>query len=276
MKAVEKAIWYIESHYGQTVNLDVLAQVTEVSRYHLSRAFSYATGIPMNRYLRDRRLSQAARALASGKSDILDLALSLGYNSHEAFTRAFKSKFGQTPESVRAQGHTENLNLTEAIPMLTKHSINLAEPQIVKSKPILLAGLSRKYLDGNNAEIPNQWQEFGPMIGSIPGQIGNIAFGVVYNMDNDDNHEYLCAVEVKSFEGLLDNLTHLRLAEQTYAVFQHHQHVSEIKSTCSAIWNEWLPGSGRKPADSPFFERYTESFNQETGNGGLEIWLPII
>ena len=45
---------------------------------------------------------------------ILDLARSLGCGSHEASSRAFKQRFGQTPESVRAQGHADSLNLTEA------------------------------------------------------------------------------------------------------------------------------------------------------------------
>lgn len=218
MKAVEKAIWYIESHYGQPIALDDLAQVAGVSRYHLSRVFGYTMGVPMTRYLRDRRLSQAACALADGESDILDLALSLGYGSHEAFSRAFKQRFGHTPESIRAQGHTDNLRLSEAARMTARvqTSVDLSESKIVNGKALLLAGLSRRYSGANNAAIPGQWQEFAPHIGSIPGQIGNTAFGVVYK-----------------------------------------------------------PGSGHEAADSPFFERYSESFNAEAGDGGLEVWLPI-
>jgi len=276
LKAVEKAIWYIESHYGQQVTLDDLVQIAGLSRYHLSRVFSYTTGIPISRYLRDRRLSQAARALADGKSDILDLALSLGYGSHEAFSRAFKNHFGQTPESVRRQGHTDNLNLLEARRMAAATPGNLAEPRIAHGKTLLLAGLARKYTGTGNAAIPGQWQEFGPRIGNIPGQIGQTTFGVIYNMDDEDNHDYLCAVEVASFNGLPGDLTRLRLPEQTYAVFQHQKHISEILATCKAIWGEWLPNSDYEPADSPFFERYSESFNPATGHGGLEVWLPIL
>jgi len=76
LKSVEKAIWYIESHFCQPITLDDLVQVAGISRYHLSRLFSYTMGMPITRYLRDRRLSQAADELANGKSDILDLALS--------------------------------------------------------------------------------------------------------------------------------------------------------------------------------------------------------
>jgi AraC family transcriptional regulator len=75
---------------------------------------------------------------------------------------------------------------------------------------------------------------------------------------------------------LPEELTRLRLAQQAYAVFKHDKHVSEIEATCRATWGEWLPGSGYEPVDAPFLERYSESFDPETGNGGLEVWLPIV
>ena len=71
MKAINKAIWYIENHYRDQVSLDALAEVAGVSRYHLSRMFCYAVGQPISRYIRLRRLSTTAIALAAGESDIL-------------------------------------------------------------------------------------------------------------------------------------------------------------------------------------------------------------
>ncbi|MGE5157753.1 MAG: helix-turn-helix domain-containing protein [Gemmatimonas sp.] len=64
------------------------------------RAFAAATGFSVMRYVRARRLSEAARALARGAPDILSLALEADYGSHEAFTRAFRDHFGMTPEAV--------------------------------------------------------------------------------------------------------------------------------------------------------------------------------
>lgn len=159
--------------------------------------------------------------------------------------------------------------------MTTTVSSELAEPRIIDQAALLLAGLSRRYTGTSNAAIPGQWQDFVPRIGDIAGQIGQTAFGVIYNIGDEDNHEYLCAVAVDSFEDLPDDLTQLRLPANRYAVFDHTGHISEIQATCKAIWSEWLPGSGYEPTDSPFFERYGESFDPETGSGGLEVWLPI-
>ncbi len=153
--------------------------------------------------------------------------------------------------------------------------IKLAEPDIVKQSAMLLAGLSCRYAAGNNAEIPRQWQAFGAQMADIPGRIEADAFGVVYNMDDEDAFEYLTGVEVVGFEDVPADFTRLRLEKLNYAVFRHDGHVSAVQATCHVIWNEWLPNSGQRPASQPFFERYPADFNSATGEGGFEIWLPI-
>jgi len=102
MNPAQKALWYIESHLGKALTLDEIAAVAGISRFHMVRAFAAATGCSVMRYVRARRLTEAARALAAGAPDILSLALDADYGSHEAFTRAFRDHFGITPEAVRA------------------------------------------------------------------------------------------------------------------------------------------------------------------------------
>lgn len=274
MGPIDKALWYIESHYRDEITLDVLATVAGVSRHHLSRAFGYAVGIPITRYLRRRRLTLAAAALACGTTDILELALSLGYASHEAFTRAFKDCFGRTPAEVRTQGHTDGLDLMEARMMDESRVRELGEPQIADGAALLLAGLCETYTYAASAEIPGQWQSFGAWLGRVPGQVGNVAYGVIHNGD-DDSYAYLTGVEVANFSSLPDELTRLRIPARTYTVFNSDAHVSEIRSTCTTIWSEWLPGTRFEAADAPWFERYPESFEPDTGYGGFEIWIPL-
>jgi AraC-like DNA-binding protein len=104
MNPAQKALWFIESHLAEGLTLDEIAGVAGISRFHMVRAFAAATGLSVMRYVRARRLSEAARALANGAPDILTLALDADYGSHEAFTRAFRDHFGVTPEAVRGSG----------------------------------------------------------------------------------------------------------------------------------------------------------------------------
>ena len=120
MNPAQKALWYIESHLAEPLTLDDVAGVAGVSRFHLVRAFATATGISVMRYVRARRLSKAAQALAAGAPDILSLALEADYGSHEAFTRAFRDHFGVTPEMVRAATCLDRLKLQEPIVMHLK------------------------------------------------------------------------------------------------------------------------------------------------------------
>lgn len=274
MRPIDRALWYIESHYREPIALDDLADVAGVSRYHLSRSFCYAVGLPASRYLRLRRLSLAAIALANGEPDILDLALSLGYGSHEAFARAFKDAFGRTPEQVRSAGHTENLRLREAQLMNEALLSQLAAPAITRSEPICLIGHSKTYTFAGSAEIPGQWQAFAPHLGTIPGQTGTATYGVIHAA-TDDGFDYLTGVAVASRTPVPDGMVRLHLPARTYAVFRHPGHVSEIRRVCNTIWSEWLPDSGYQALEAPWFERYPPPFDAQTGLGGFEVWIPI-
>jgi AraC family transcriptional regulator len=275
MNPVNTALWYIERHFASELSLDEIARHAGVSRFYLTRAFGEATGFSLMRYVRGRRLTEAARALSGGAADILAVALDAGYGSHEAFTRAFRDQFGVTPEAVRANGHLDRIELVEAITMDQRQLDNLAAPRIVNGATLLIAGNAARYGCDDSAGIPAQWQRFLPSFGHLPGQVGRVAYGVRYNDDDDGNFDYLCGVEVGTFTGLPASFDRVRVPEHRYAVFRHAEHVSTIRRTHHTIWSTWLPQSEHEAADAPSFERYGEEFDGATGLGGIEIWLPI-
>ncbi|PZV37024.1 AraC family transcriptional regulator [Mesorhizobium kowhaii] len=275
MNPTEKALWFVESHLPEAVSLDDVAQSSGVSRFHVTRAFGAATGRSVMGYMRSRRLTEAARKLAGGAPDILSVALDAGYNSHEAFTRAFRDQFCTTPELVRAQGTLDNLDLVEPILMNQSVLANLEPPRFETSRPFLIAGLGERYSCETSAAIPMQWQRFGPYIGNIPGETGNVAYGVCVNGDDAGNFDYIAGVEVSDFSDLPKELSRVRVPAQKYAVFAHREHISTIRRTVNTIWNKWLPASGHEIADAPEFERYGPEFDPRSGNGGLEIWIPV-
>src|SRR5262249_51359064 len=148
------------------------------------RAFGVTTGFSIMRYVRGRRLTEAARTLAEGAPDILGVALSAGYSSHEAFTRAFRDQFGATPEAVRAQRGLAQLKLVEPILMNQNLLPDLEPPRFVRAKPLLIAGISERYTCESGAGIPAQWQRFLPHFNHMPSQVGKVAYGVIYNTDD--------------------------------------------------------------------------------------------
>ncbi|MER8849724.1 MULTISPECIES: AraC family transcriptional regulator [Mesorhizobium] len=275
MNPTEKALWFVESHLPEAVTLDDVAQSSGASRFHVTRAFGAATGRSVMGYMRSRRLTEAARRLAGGAPDILCVALDAGYNSHEAFTRAFRDQFGTTPELVRAQGSTETLDLVEPILMDNSLLTTLEPPRFETSRPFLIAGLGERYSCESSAGIPMQWQRFAPYIGHIPGQVAGVFYGVCLNGDDAGNFDYVVGVEVRDFADLPKEFQRVRVPARKYAAFTHREHISTIRRTINTIWNSWLPASGHEVADAPEFERYGPEFDARTGNGGLEIWVPV-
>src|SRR6478609_6284679 len=154
MNPAQKALWYIESHLAEPLTLDDVAGIAGVSRFHLVRAFAAATGFSVMRYVRARRLTRAAQALAAGAPDILSLALEADYSSHEAFTRAFRDHFGVTPEIVRSSTRLDKLTLQEAIVMDSTVIDNLQAPRFQTGKAFLVAGIGERYTCDSSAAIP--------------------------------------------------------------------------------------------------------------------------
>lgn len=271
MSVTAKALWYIESHLSTELSLDGIAEAAGVSRFHLSRAFAASTGMTLSTYLRARRLSEAAKALAAGAPDIFAVALDFGYGSHEAPTRTFRQHFDVTPEQLRTQAHTNHIQLEEPKRMNPTVPSDLAAPRFVTSPELLLFGISRRCAAVGDPGIPAQWNSFAPHIGHIDGQLGHVTYGVCYNSGEAGEYDYLCGVAVKQFPSHPAEFTRLRVPEQRYAVFNHSGHVSTIAATFRAIWET----AGLDPVSAPLFERYGESFDGRTGLGGLEIWIPV-
>ncbi|HEY1610057.1 MAG TPA: AraC family transcriptional regulator [Paraburkholderia sp.] len=272
---VGKALWFIETRLGTELTLADIARCAGLSRYVLLRAFGAATGQSVMRYVRGRRLSEAARQLVAGASDILTVALDAGYGSHEAFTRAFRDQFGLTPDTVRAQRRLDNVNLVEPIRMDESLVIELEQPRIELGRAMLIAGLGERYRFETTQGVPRQWERFGPYIDNIAAQVGHIAYGVCCNADGAGNFEYIADVEVSSFDDVPSEFSRVRIPAQRYAVFSHREHISRMRATVYTIWNKWLPSSGYTHADAPDFELYDERFDARIGNGVVEIWLPI-
>lgn len=92
---------YIMQHYQEEITLQNLADVAGYSPTHALRIFSEITGKTPFAYIRDIRLTEAAKKLRDSNLSILDVALSLAFGSHEGFTKAFSRQYGISPKQYR-------------------------------------------------------------------------------------------------------------------------------------------------------------------------------
>lgn len=152
-------------------------------------------------------------------------------------------------------------------------------PRIEHAGPLLIAGL-REPLDAQAAEkIPQLWQRLTSCRNEIPQQTGNADYGVCIHLQGHEYY-YMAGCAVWDFTGLPDTFSPFIIPSQTYAVFAHAGPVTRIRATIDMAFDHWLPASGYQQATAAdnalhFFERYGDAFDPYTGEGDIEIWLPI-
>ena len=98
---VSQAIRYIEDHLDKKLDLETVASALHYSKYHLHRIFTKIVGLTVHEYVQRRQLTEAAKLLAFSKRSIMEIALSSGYESQQAFTSSFKAMYKMTPAEFR-------------------------------------------------------------------------------------------------------------------------------------------------------------------------------
>lgn len=123
---IQQSVDFIEENLFESVASGAAASAACMSVRSFRRYFPALTGYRFGEYVRKRRLSEALGILMRSDDSVLRIALDVGYDSHEAFTRAFKNEFGAAPSRFRADGRsaarTDRLNLVGEVIMgvLTK------------------------------------------------------------------------------------------------------------------------------------------------------------
>ena len=101
---IEEVIRYIREHINEPLNREILAAVAGFSVPHFHRVFTAQVGESAISYVRRLRLERAGCKLRMGAVDITEVALAAGYDTHAAFSKAFKQQFGLSPSEFRQLG----------------------------------------------------------------------------------------------------------------------------------------------------------------------------
>ncbi|GLB28876.1 hypothetical protein LAD12857_07990 [Lacrimispora amygdalina] len=120
-KIVSKIIDYIEVNLSapERLNVEEIARHAGYSKFHINRMFSEVTGCTIHRYVKERRLSEAARKLVMEEDSIARIAQDALYQSQQAFTLEFKKVYGCTPMTYRKARINRQLRRKEVV---MKHS----------------------------------------------------------------------------------------------------------------------------------------------------------
>jgi AraC family transcriptional regulator len=103
-ETIEGVKLYIREHIHDQLNREVLAEVAGFSVPNFNSVFTAQVGESAVSYVRRLRMERAARKLRMGAVDITEVARAAGYETHAAFSKAFKQQFGFSPSEFRQLG----------------------------------------------------------------------------------------------------------------------------------------------------------------------------
>ncbi len=234
---------YVQDHLDDELSLDHLAGVACFSPYHFHRIFRGIAGEPVKEYVRRLRLERAAQRLKTSESPVTEIAFDSGYESHEAFTRAFHARFGASPSTWRETNALRDAGLIEA--------------RIVRM-PARRAAFLRH--TGPYDRVGEAWSRLFALAGAArllgPGME---FFGIVHDdpeITEPERLRYDAALKVRPEFTPVGEFGVQELPEREYAMARHVGPYSTLSDSYARLCGGWLAQSGREPASAPAVEYY--------------------
>jgi AraC family transcriptional regulator len=280
------AVDYIEGRLRGEADMARAAAAANCSEFHFYRMFEMVAGIGPGEYLRRRRLSEAARELSSGGgAKVIDLALRYGYESPDAFSRAFRREFGCLPTEARKSGARLHSYPRLSFSVVLKGDKPM-EYRIEETPAIRLAGIGVEVTAeaGENYRIvPAFWDRimtdgrFKALCGKEdPRRMG--ICGVCRDFDMVRNgFTYSIAVdEPADMAGMPPGSGLFVVPASTWGKFTSRGPLRpNFQATIKRVFSEWIPAAaGWEHAGTAEIEYYPD-VDAESADYWCEYWVPL-
>ena len=223
--------------------LEDLARLAHFSPFHFHRVYSSIAGETVAATVRRVRLALAARLLQEDRQSITQVAMAAGYDSPQAFTRAFGQFTGQSPRDFQQQMRSVALDAGAVAPV-----------RIVERPAQQVHALRHR---GPASTIPHSQRLLRVHAGerAVSDWLG-ISSGDPE--DPDDFMYYAAAVSVAPWPADAD-IELLQIPAGCYALHCLAGPYARINAAINTLYARWLPGSGYEPNDRPALEHYLNS-----------------
>ncbi|WP_040950907.1 AraC family transcriptional regulator [Gorillibacterium massiliense] len=275
---MNEAITYIEDHITEEIAYSEVAKVACCSAYHFQRMFSFITEVSLSEYIRRRRLTLAAFELQNSQVKVIDLALRYGYDSPEAFARAFQNMHGTTPTAARNPG-TKLKAFPRMSFQLSIKGVAEMNYRMEEAGPFTIVGVKNRVNTEKAFEVvPAIWGEAREK--GIFEQLWDIRdashkvrgiLGVCANGEFGKNEEFDYILAIVSDQSPPESMVKMDFPEATWAVFEAPGSPDHLQDLWKRLYTEWVPVSAYDLAYLPAIECYLPI--EENKN---ELWVPVV
>lgn len=268
---------YISCHLDEPLPVERLSQVAGFSKFHFHRQFSVTTGISVAKFIQRQRLKRASYQLAfHPEIRIIDVALGASFESPEAFARAFKRAFGQTPTQFREEPQWEPWH--QQYQFKSKGTTDIMQVQITEFPTIAVAALehqgSAESLNNSVAKFI-EWRKSTQLSPVKTSQ----TYGVAYNDPKTTGEDFrfdVCGSVNHPIPENPQGVLNKQIPGGRCAVMRHLGSRDHMDDKIHYLYGEWLPEAGEELRDFPVFFHYLNLFPEVPEHELVtDIYLPL-
>lgn len=275
-KQLNKVIDYIGKHLDESLTLSQLSDIACFSKYHFHRLFTAYTGLSLQQYIRWLRLKRAAHQLIVNKDQaIINIAIDAGFDSHEAFSRAFKQTCGLSPIEFRRESSCQAWEQPPyQLQIQEDTTMNVMIKKLEARRLAVIEHKGDPKLVGNSVSKLINWAKSQPT--NLKPKAGE-AFGFAYDdpkLTSAEDFHFDLAITIPEQLTLKGEVIEKRLPAGRYAIAMHKGSRDNISDTVYGLYRNWLPNSGEELAELPCIFCYY-NFDHEVAETELltECWL---
>lgn len=281
-RRILKAVLHLEENLDRAPALEELAAVACFSPFHFHRIFRALVGEPVYAHTQRLRLERAARQLAATGRSVTRIAFDAGYEALEPFSRAFRARFGTSPTAFR-------------------RAAQLAARATGERRARVRRGRGREHAGAGALQVSVQTlapiavvfvRHVGPydQVGAAWGRLyawaaraGLLGPGVeALGIPHDDPHltadgriRYDACLALEYAGPLADDVGRRVISGGEYAVTEYVGDYAGVDAAYAGLYGEWLPASGREPADAPGFEVYVDPPETDPARRRTRLHIPL-
>lgn len=281
-RRIERAVALIERAIAQGEDPPELARLAEAaafSPFHFHRVYRAMTGETSGQTVARLRLLQSLRLLAGEARSITDTALAVGYQTPQAFSRAFRQGIGATPSELRAEPERLRREIARlAQPPGSAASSAPLRVEVVEVDPFQVLALR---VTGG---YPQQNRGYGRLFAWAAEHERMEQLSGLYGVPWDDRRDvavadcaFDCMIALNApFEPEDEAFRRVPMGGGRYARLRHVGPFDGLEALTDALLAQWLPDSGERLRDAPLHHEYLDD-PDETPESVLrtDIYLPL-
>jgi AraC family transcriptional regulator len=279
------AIRYIEDNLAGEIDYNEAARLASYSLIHFQRMFFAVFEVTPSEYARLRRLTLAARVLMTSHDKVIDIALKYGYDSPEAFSRAFRNVHGISPQAAR----TSEAKLA-AFPRISFHielqGGNMMDYQIIDKPAFDIVGRGKKFGIANgefkdkgrtywkNYVAGEEYKALWRLTGGKPGTVtGAYVMSFYLPNENGTMDPFINVFGIEKNEEMdTKDFEVFHIPAATYAEF--HCTFNSNAAMNKKIYSEWFPATGYERDNKTDIALFSQvPFTSEVF---VRWWIPIV